>query len=350
MENSAGLSDLLAGQTEMEGAIRPTSVENLLFISAGALPPNPAELLGSQKMHDFLEQLREQFEFIFIDSSPLMAVSDAVFLSTMVDGTLLVVNRKTPKPLVRKARARLTIPHSKIVGMLLNRIDVHNNEYGGYYKQYHEYYSEDPTNGAATAYENGNGGPPHKRRLNGSSSAASDSIVNQLSGNGHSRRLLHVVRAKLTGAIGVLRSPVVAQDEMPAEIQNDAEPPADVRYERETSASAAANTRRNGKDADKSSEKLAATSKLVATQQVRHGRLPPDLLNFVREKLREAMGPLASYVLNEHIRALGESPESFPAARLEELVRRVSQEIFSDAFRQRFEKQMKNEIAKIPPR
>lgn len=87
------------------------------MISAGAVPPNPAELLGSERMHELLQQLRDQFEFIFIDSSPLLAVSDAVFLSTMADGTLLVVNRRTPKPLVRKARARITTPRTKIASL-----------------------------------------------------------------------------------------------------------------------------------------------------------------------------------------------------------------------------------------
>src|SRR5437667_3354523 len=118
MENTVGLSEILAGQLELQKAIRPAPAENLFLISGGALPPNPAELLGSNKMHHFLQQLREQFEFIFIDSCPILAVSDSVFLSTMVDGTLLVVSSKTPKPLVRKARARLTIPQTKGLGML----------------------------------------------------------------------------------------------------------------------------------------------------------------------------------------------------------------------------------------
>ena len=73
-----------------------------------------------------------------------MAVSDAIFLSTMVDGTLLVVNGKTPKPLVRKARTRLNTPHSKILGTLLNRVDTRTGEYGSYYNHYYEYYGQEP--------------------------------------------------------------------------------------------------------------------------------------------------------------------------------------------------------------
>ena len=143
MENGAGLAETLAGQMEWHEAIKPTTVANLFLMSSGAPPPNPAELLGSKKMHEILQQMREQYEFIFLDSSPVMAVSDAVLLSTMVDGTLIVVNRQTPKPLVRKARNRLKTPHGKILGILLNRVDTRAGEYGSYYSHYAEYYGPD---------------------------------------------------------------------------------------------------------------------------------------------------------------------------------------------------------------
>ena len=73
-ENKAGLSDILAGQLDVDEAIRTTPADNLFLITAGALPPNPAELLGSKRMHELLEELRHRFEFIFIDSSPVLAV------------------------------------------------------------------------------------------------------------------------------------------------------------------------------------------------------------------------------------------------------------------------------------
>lgn len=139
MDNHAGLTELLTRQIDVQEAIRPTGAENLSLLSAGAVPPNPAELLSSTKMAELFQELRGQFEFIFIDSSPVMAVSDAVFLSTMVDGTVLVVNRRTPKPLVRKTLTRLRTPHTKLLGVLLNRVDVRTGEYG-YYKHYAQYY------------------------------------------------------------------------------------------------------------------------------------------------------------------------------------------------------------------
>ncbi len=149
MDNEAGLADVLAGQVECQDAIRATAAQNLFLMSSGTTPPNPAELLGSKKMQESLQQLRQEYEFIFVDSSPVMAVSDAIYLSAMVDGTLLVVNRKTPKPLVRKARTRLDTPHSKILGILLNQVDARNDGYAYYYSHYYEYYGPDSTKEAS---------------------------------------------------------------------------------------------------------------------------------------------------------------------------------------------------------
>ncbi len=138
--NGFGLAELLTGQIEVEYAIKPTAAHNLFLLSGGATPPNPGELLGSRKMYETLESLRERYDFIFIDSSPVMAVSDAVLLSSMVDGVILVVDsQKTPRQLAREARSRLSNPHTKILGVLLNRVHARNGDY--YY--YYDYYSYD---------------------------------------------------------------------------------------------------------------------------------------------------------------------------------------------------------------
>jgi len=150
MDNGAGLADVLAGQVDCQDAIRATAAPNLFLMSSGTTPPNPAELLGSKKMQESLQQLREQYEFIFVDSSPVMAVSDAVYLSAMVDGTLLVVNRKTPKPLIRKARARLDTPHTKMLGIILNQVDTRHEGYSYYYSHYHDYYGPETPKEAST--------------------------------------------------------------------------------------------------------------------------------------------------------------------------------------------------------
>ena len=148
VENTVGLAEILAGQNEPNEAIRSTAAANLFFISSGATPPNPAELLGSNRMHEILDELRNDYEFIFIDSSPVMAVSDAVLLSTMAEGVVLVVNGKTPKQLVRTTRSRLSTGRTKILGILLNRVDMRGGGYANYYNQYYDYYGQDPAHEA----------------------------------------------------------------------------------------------------------------------------------------------------------------------------------------------------------
>ncbi|HEY2918558.1 MAG TPA: polysaccharide biosynthesis tyrosine autokinase [Candidatus Binatia bacterium] len=144
IENTTGLAEVLAGQVEIENVIRPTRVDNLFVVTSGAIPPDPAELLGSQEMAKVLNDLRERFDYIFMDSSPLLPVTDAVLLATMVDGVLMVVDgQKTPRQAVKNARARLTSAKIKILGVLLNRVDVLEGSYAGYYGQYYKYYGPD---------------------------------------------------------------------------------------------------------------------------------------------------------------------------------------------------------------
>jgi capsular exopolysaccharide synthesis family protein len=136
MKGGVGLSEVLTGQSKIEEAIQRTSVDNLHLLSSGAVPPNPAELIGSIKMHETLMTLRKQFDFIFIDSPPVMPVSDALLLAKMVDGVVMVIGgQETPKKVVKEARARLTYARVKILGTVLNKIELQRS---GYY--YHNYY------------------------------------------------------------------------------------------------------------------------------------------------------------------------------------------------------------------
>ena len=372
MENGLGLSDLLAGQIEVEQAIRPTSAENLFFISAGALPPNPAELLGSEKMHDLLEQLRQQFEFIFIDSSPFLAVSDAVFLSTMVDGTLLVVNSRTPKPLVKKARARLSVTHTKILGMLLNRVDIHNNEYGGYYQQYYTYYRDAaPALEDFAGFENGNGSsfddtPAHaangnvtalRPRRHGQAAVpkAARPADNPIAATAPAEPLA-VVCARLIDAMGPMARLVVAEHVRALGETKDSFPPARLeelvaRLGNEIPDDLSRRKFEIGMARD--IETLAGhhDSSFLARDKARTGssdiRPPISVLlplTVVYARLMDAMGPMARLVVAEHVRALGESVDLFPPARLEELVARLSNEIPDDLMRRKFEIEMAREI------
>jgi capsular exopolysaccharide synthesis family protein len=347
MDNSEGLSELLAGQIDVDGAIRPTSVEKLSFISAGALPPNPAELLGSERMHELLQQLRQRFEFIFIDSSPLLAVSDAVFLSTMVEGTLLVVNRNTPKPLVKKARARLSVPQGKIVGMLLNRVDIHNNEYGGYYKQYYTYYGADSSKGSALP-GNGNGASSH----NGAAAAAN--------GNGkHSHKSARKKSSQVSDGVATKKSIEEHSTGTDTNTESVAPPvagaqssesPREAKPEKADEQKPTETPKLRGHTDGRASERLLANSN--ATPNEVPSESPPTLKfsKLLAAKLKEAIGPMAPVVITDRTRALGQPAESFPSAKLEEVMKRLSKELPDDSHRVRFEEAMSIETKKTAGR
>jgi capsular exopolysaccharide synthesis family protein len=143
IEHGVGLSEVLTGQRETLEVIKPTALHSLFFLGSGAVPPNPAELVGSRKMHETLTLLQEHYDYILIDSPPVMPVSDAVLLSTMVDGVVLVVKgQETPKQLVKETCARLGLARAKILGVVLNGVNMRNGDYAYYYRHYSSYYHQ----------------------------------------------------------------------------------------------------------------------------------------------------------------------------------------------------------------
>ena len=142
-----GLTDFLAGQERLEDVIKPTSISNLSVLNCGSTPPNPTELVGSKRMNETLAALRGRYDFILIDSPPVMPVSDAVVLSTMVDGVVLVVRGdETKRHIVKEAVSQLGNGSGKILGVVLNRVDIRRADYKDYYK----YYSSDYYTSSAT--------------------------------------------------------------------------------------------------------------------------------------------------------------------------------------------------------
>jgi polysaccharide biosynthesis transport protein len=142
LKDGAGLTSVLTGHGDAFGLIRKTSVENLSLLSRGASSPNPADLLGSGKMRQILDALAGQFRFIVIDSAPLLPVTDTVLLSRHVDGVILVARGDhVSRNLVRKARERLDSVQARILGVVLNGVDIENPEYGEYREVYRSYYT-----------------------------------------------------------------------------------------------------------------------------------------------------------------------------------------------------------------
>jgi polysaccharide biosynthesis transport protein len=141
-----GLSDVLSEHRTLESVIQRTHIENLSVISAGPIPPNPSELLGSEKMDNVVAQLHDLCDILIIDSPPVTAVADPIILSHLADGVILVVEaNSTKKPIVMQAVVRLQQVQARLIGGVVNKLDVRKAGYGYYYYYYSDYgyYTDD---------------------------------------------------------------------------------------------------------------------------------------------------------------------------------------------------------------
>jgi capsular exopolysaccharide synthesis family protein len=143
-----GLSNVLTGQAELQQAVvrsplSPRVIESsngvgLYVLPAGRVPPNPAELLASQRMTTLLHTLKEQFDFILIDSPPILPVTDSVVIATKVDGVLMVIRGgEWGRDVVRKGLWQLGAVHARVLGALLNSVDITSNGHSYYYYRQH---------------------------------------------------------------------------------------------------------------------------------------------------------------------------------------------------------------------
>ena len=145
----------------MEGAIHETQQPGLYLLTSGPLPPNPAELVGSEKMSKLLETLESYFDMIIVDSPPCLAVTDAVVLSTRVDGVALVSNSgATRRKQLQEAVARLNDVNADILGVILNRLTAKTGGYYYYYYYSRSYYGDDTGEDARA----GKDGRSHEKR------------------------------------------------------------------------------------------------------------------------------------------------------------------------------------------
>jgi capsular exopolysaccharide synthesis family protein len=146
-----GLSTFLSGGGELDDFIHPTPVPNLSVLQCGHVPPNPSELISSDKMRELLGLLTERFDYVILDSPPLATVTDPMILSTLVDGVILVVKSgKSKSELVRRACQDLNGVGAKILGVVLNDLDIRREgyDYYNYYRYYSDYTDHTKSNGA----------------------------------------------------------------------------------------------------------------------------------------------------------------------------------------------------------
>jgi len=139
------LSNLLAERLPLEKVVKPSGIENLFILTCGAIPPNPSELLGSQRMRDLIKLLSQQYDLVLFDSPPVITVTDTAVLSPQVDGLVLVVkSHATDKRALTRAKTILTNLKANILGVVLNKIELSGlaGSYD-YYYHYNYYYSDD---------------------------------------------------------------------------------------------------------------------------------------------------------------------------------------------------------------
>lgn len=143
--NVRGLTNWLSGETDIDALVQTYGPDhNLKFLTSGPVPPNPAELLGSDEMRKLLGVLTERFAHVVIDSPPAISFTDASILSTMVDGVVLVVHGgRSSRAVVRRAKQQLLDVGAHIFGVVLNNVKVETQDY--YYSGY--YASEDYVEG-----------------------------------------------------------------------------------------------------------------------------------------------------------------------------------------------------------
>jgi capsular exopolysaccharide synthesis family protein len=138
-----GLVNYLAANIPLDDVIQETQVPNLSLILSGPTPPNPSELLGSDRMKHLIHEIRARFAFVIFDSPPVMAVTDSIVLAANADGVVLCVHGgQTPRDIVQRAAERLRQSNIPVLGAILNNLDLQQYGYS-FKKSYYDYYDEE---------------------------------------------------------------------------------------------------------------------------------------------------------------------------------------------------------------
>mgnify|MGYP003681902611 CR=1 FL=1 len=143
-DNKTGLTNILVEDKKIKEVMRKVADvdPNLYFIPCGPIPPNPSELLGSNRMKELLKELQEQADYVIFDSPPVIAVTDALVLATQVDGVVLVLDfGEVPREAAKQTKQLLEKIKANILGVVLNKIDMEKE--GQYYPYYYYYYYGD---------------------------------------------------------------------------------------------------------------------------------------------------------------------------------------------------------------
>lgn len=142
MENLTGLSNYLTSNIEFDTVVRETFIENLWVVLSGPVSPNPAEILASKRTTQFLDLARERFDRIIIDAPPLTGIGDSLVLGSITTHVVMVIRAaKTPTEIIRQSKDLLEKNGIRVIGVVLNQVDIDKERYSGFYKFYYQSYT-----------------------------------------------------------------------------------------------------------------------------------------------------------------------------------------------------------------
>lgn len=142
LDNKEGISTYMLGEKPIDQLIRRNVYQGLDVLFCGPIPPNPAEMMESKRFHDMVDRLKEIYDIVIFDSPPIIAVSDAAIIGTMMDGVIIVVKiRQISRDILKRAVAQLSKANTMLLGAVVNNLDLKGGgRYGSYYYYYHEKY------------------------------------------------------------------------------------------------------------------------------------------------------------------------------------------------------------------
>ena len=149
VDNSVGLAEYIQHKVELEAIIKPTKLESLSFIPSGKLPQDDAGILNSPRMGSLISQLKKQYDIVFLDSPPILGVSDASMLVSEVDNTIMVVqHRRFPRGMLLRVKQTVAHVGGNLIGVVLNNVDTKQDDSYSYYSNYNDYYAPQRDQGA----------------------------------------------------------------------------------------------------------------------------------------------------------------------------------------------------------
>ncbi|MCW1924847.1 polysaccharide biosynthesis tyrosine autokinase [Luteolibacter arcticus] len=178
INNSVGLTNYLTTELMLEDVILQTPVDNLYFMPSGILPADAAGILNSRRMSELIQDVKQRFDLVLVDSPPILGVSDASVLASEVDLTMIVVqHRKLPRNMLMRVKQAVENVGGHVIGVVLNNVDVRSDSQYQYYTSYYTYYApaESQPMPTSSASQGATQPPSPRQSPRGSSSSSDDS-------------------------------------------------------------------------------------------------------------------------------------------------------------------------------